>query len=120
VPALLVFPCAGRPPSWELRQEFLTELTGSFPSLDVLGECRKALTWVKLVAGHRKTAKGMARFLFNWMGRVQDRGAPRAAPAGAAPAKRPTKYWSPPPEPPREPWPGELDEEPEWMKGGSR
>ena len=44
------------------------------PGVDILGEARKALAWANANPTKRKTARGMAKFLLSWMGRVQDRG----------------------------------------------
>ena len=48
----------------------------------MVGECRKALAWVQQAPDRRKTARGMGRFLFGWLGRAQERGGGR----GPAPA----------------------------------
>lgn len=76
-PSLLEFPCDGAVKTWHLTQAILDQLKFAHPSLDVLGECRKALLWVSADAGRKKTAKGMLRFLAGWMSRAQDRGAGR-------------------------------------------
>ncbi len=85
-PSLLEFPCDGAVKTWHLTQAALDQLKFAHPSLDVLGECRKALLWVSSDSGRKKTAKGMLRFLAGWMGRAQDRGAGRV-PVAAPPAR---------------------------------
>ena len=70
-PAILEFPTNGPVKTWHLTQRQIDEWSGLYPSLDVLGECRKALGWVQ--ANQRKTAKGMPRFLNSWLARSCDR-----------------------------------------------
>ncbi len=72
--AVLSFPCDGKQKSWGLTESLVGEWREAFPSLDVLGECRKALAWVNASPDRRKTARGMKRFLFGWLSRTQDRG----------------------------------------------
>ncbi len=77
-PVALTFPTVGGnvggPKTWDLTEAYVAELSGAFPGLDVLGECRKSLVWVKAAAGNRKTAGGMKRFLLRWMGTAQNQG----------------------------------------------
>lgn len=80
--AVLTFPTEGKVKEWHLSGEQLDLWRGLYPSLDVEGECRKALAWVLSKADHRKTAGGMARFLVSWLNRANDRPA-RPAPGGA-------------------------------------
>ena len=68
------FPCDGVPRSWQLTQEQAAEWQGLFPTLDVIGECRNAMAWVKAKPANQKTAKGMKAFLVGWFGRSKDRG----------------------------------------------
>jgi hypothetical protein len=63
---------------YQVTEEQIAEWSQAFPGLDVRGECTKALSWVKASPRNRKTAGGMGRFLFGWLGRAQDRGGPRA------------------------------------------
>lgn len=74
---ILTFPCDGKERTWHLTQRIVSDLSGAYPALDVLGEARKALLWVNADPARKKTAKGMLRFLAGWMGRAQDRGAGR-------------------------------------------
>jgi hypothetical protein len=83
--ALLFFPTSGKKPSWFLTQQLVNELSEAFPAVDVMGECRKALAWVRANPKKKKTHAGMAKFLTGWMGRVQDRGgSTRGPPAPGA------------------------------------
>ena len=66
-PILLVFPTMGRLKSWDLTQAQVDQWRELYPALDVLGECRQALAWVK--AKQRKTHAGMPAFLVNWFNR---------------------------------------------------
>jgi hypothetical protein len=72
--ALLVFPCDGTPDTWNLESTQVADWAKLFPSLDVMGECRKALAWISASPERRKTARGMGRFLVGWFGRSQNRG----------------------------------------------
>jgi hypothetical protein len=71
---VLVFPIVGERKTWELSQEFLDTLAQRYPTLDVLAESRKALAWIEANPSRRKTAKGMPRFLVNWLNRATDSG----------------------------------------------
>lgn len=82
-PALLTFPCDGKQRSWDLAQANVQAILAAFPTLDVEGECRKALLWIQSNPDKRKTAKGMMQFLFNWMSNAQNRG-PSRRPAQSA------------------------------------
>jgi hypothetical protein len=70
--ALLTFPTDGNPRTWDLTIAKVESLSKSFPSLDVLGECHKALGWIEANPSKRKTPVGMPGFLFRWMGRAQN------------------------------------------------
>lgn len=75
---VLSYPVVGRGAStWTLTEGQLAEWQPLFPSLDVLGEARKALAWVTVNVGRRKTASGMPRFLVNWFTRATNRGGGR-------------------------------------------
>jgi hypothetical protein len=73
-PALVTFPCSGKPCAWGMNEEHRAEWAVAYPGVDVLGEARKALAWVNANPTKRKTARGMAKFLLGWMGRVQNSG----------------------------------------------
>jgi hypothetical protein len=86
-PAVLEFPCDGNPSAWRLTASQAAEWQRLFPSLDIVSECRAALAWVLADSSHRKTARGMLKFLVGWFGRSQDRGRGRAN--GSAARQRP-------------------------------
>lgn len=71
-PVFLVFECVGRPSEFELRESLVSELQGLFPSVDLRGECRKALAWLRANPGRRKSHRGMRRFLTGWITRAND------------------------------------------------
>jgi len=75
------FPCDGKQKTWHLTQQQLVEWEGLYPNVNVLGECRKAMAWIRAKPERQKTAKGMAPFLVNWLGRATDRPGARAGPA---------------------------------------
>jgi hypothetical protein len=79
-PVLLQFPVThrkGESTHWPFTRGNLTDLSSTFPALDVLAESRKALGWVNSNPHRKKTARGMSKFLFGWMSRAQDRGGVR-------------------------------------------
>jgi len=73
-PVLLVFPVVGgkakkgEPPrtTWPLHQSRIDEWTAAFGTLNILDECRRALSWVNANPEHRKTYDGMPSFLHRW------------------------------------------------------
>lgn len=72
-PTVLVFPTIGKgSKTWELKELHVVDWQQAFPGLDILGECRKALAWVK--ANGLKTSSGMEKFLVNWFNRSVSRG----------------------------------------------
>jgi hypothetical protein len=73
-PPVLVFPASGKPDSWALTEEWLSEARIAFPAFDVLADLRVALAKVKTGATRKPTARGMSRFLMGWLGRTNDRG----------------------------------------------
>ncbi len=82
--AVLTFPTVGKgPKTWELTEAKVREYAESFPGVDVLGECRKAVQWARDNPRKRKTARGMPAFLARWLGKAQDHGT--NARAGARP-----------------------------------
>lgn len=74
-PAILEFPTVGSGPKvWGLTVAKIKEYEGSYPGVDVLSECRKALQWCRDTPAKRKTPKGMPAFLSRWLSRQQDAG----------------------------------------------
>ena len=61
---------------WDLSQQQVNLWVAAYPGLDVMAECRKALAWVQANLSRRKTAKGMPRYLVNWLNRATDSGRP--------------------------------------------
>lgn len=71
---VLTFPTVGTGGSeWRLRRAQVEEWQELFPNLDVLGECRQALAWIKAHPDRRKTTRGMPKFLTGWLTRSVDR-----------------------------------------------
>lgn len=108
-PPLMVFPTVGKARSWNFERAELNRLAGAFPALDILAEARKAYVWLEANKRNQKTPDGMSRFLFTWMTKAQNNGAPRAPArlAMAAPEKprpRQPEYKSEPFRP-QEEWP---------------
>jgi uncharacterized protein (DUF2235 family) len=75
---MLTFSTIGLPSAWTLTDEQLREWAELYPGLDVETQCRMALAWTQ--ANQRKTAKGMPRFLVNWLNRAVSRGEVRRRP----------------------------------------
>ena len=72
-PAVLVFPTVGSgTKTWELTQDQISRWAELHPGIDVLAECRKALSWCEANAAKRKSARGMTAFLVRWLGKAQD------------------------------------------------
>lgn len=76
-PPVLVFPCVGSLRWWPLTCSQVDTWQERYPNLDVLAECRKALSWLE-AKQRLKTAAGMARFLVGWLNRAVDTAPPLA------------------------------------------
>jgi hypothetical protein len=72
---VMVFKTNGTPDTWALTSDLVTMWQKAFPGVDVKAECEKAGAWVESNPTKRKTAGGMAKFLYGWMARANDRGA---------------------------------------------
>lgn len=92
----LDFPVDGGDPevpgsgTWHATEAVIRSLQAGFPSLDVMGECRKAKAWAEANPVKRKTAGGMRRFLVTWMSKEQNNGGGRRYVNGA---QAPPKSW---------------------------
>lgn len=64
------FPCDGNPTEWKYTQDYHDYLCKMYQTLDVMAEVKKARIWIDANMEKRKTAKGMKRFLANWMNRA--------------------------------------------------
>jgi len=74
-PPLMVFPCVGRGPlEWPLTSAKLSEYLESYPGVDALLECRRALQWCRDNPTRRKTYAGMGKFLNGWLSKAQNNG----------------------------------------------
>jgi uncharacterized protein YdaU (DUF1376 family) len=75
-PVVMTFPVVGNPDQqeWPLHQSRVDAWIVAYPNLDVLSECRKAVAWAEANPGRRKTGKGMAAFLVNWLNNASNRG----------------------------------------------
>ena len=99
---IMVFPCTGKGPAeWPLTDVKIAEWQGSYPGLDVSGECRKARQWCIDNSTRQKTFSGMLKFLNSWLTRAQNDwrqhggqtsnhpGSPRANQGSQSPARVP-------------------------------
>lgn len=85
---VLTFPCNGPVKEWGLSASTLAEMVKSYPEFDVRKDIELALSKIKTGAVPRKTANGMPKFLWSWLGRTND--SPRNSPA-ANPQKQPVR-----------------------------
>lgn len=69
---VITYPCNGQPSSWVLTLEQVKEWEGLYSGINIKSECLKALGWVN-AQPVKKTARGMPRFLANWLSRATDR-----------------------------------------------
>lgn len=89
----MTFPVDGKGSrEWMLTQEKLREYQEAYPELDVVGEFRRALQWVKTNPENRKTAGGMPRFLTRWLNRaINNRRGNGSAGGSSKPPRPPIK-----------------------------
>lgn len=78
---ILTFPCRGKPDHWHLTGDQLAIWERLYDPMDVLAVCRKALAWILASPDRKKTARGMPRYLVNFLGNEVGRGRPTAQPA---------------------------------------
>lgn len=69
---VITYPCNGNPPEWGLTKDQVDQWAALYIGVDILSECRKALGWLQAQT-HKKTARGMPRFLTSWLSRASDR-----------------------------------------------
>ena len=85
----IIFKCHGKEKAWSLTEQFLATAREAFPALPVLDIVRVAWFWTENNPERRKTAKGMPRFLSNWIANENNKAPtanlPRTRPAKAAP-----------------------------------
>ena len=80
-PPFLVFPTRGKVDAFSVTEQDVAEYERLYPGLDVRCELRKALAWIRASPDRMKTAKGMPRFIVNWLNRaVDNRSASQAPP----------------------------------------
>lgn len=87
---LLTFPTIGGTKEWAFTRPLAVELEDAYPGIDVVGEARKALAWIR--ANGSKTARGMPAFLVRWLNKTADSG-PVLARRSAAVERRPAPDW---------------------------
>lgn len=77
-PAAFTFTnCSGSDSAFVLTERQVGEWATIYPGVDVMAEVRKADAWLKANPTKRKTARGMPKFLNNWLARTQDSGGSR-------------------------------------------
>lgn len=80
----------------------LKEMQAAYPALDIKGELAKMRAWLIANPTNRKTARGIMRFVNNWLSRGQDRAPPRGN-ATAPPAPQKSGSGISPPKPREDP-----------------
>lgn len=71
----ITFPCI-KDETFEVTNEYLEQLKGYYPGLDVEQQIRNMRSWIDGNPNSRKTASGMKRFITNWLNREQNRASP--------------------------------------------
>lgn len=72
---ILNFPTVGNNGKpWPLLQSKINEYAETYPHLDIVYHCRKALQWCVDNPSKRKTIRGMPAFLNRWLERAQNTG----------------------------------------------
>lgn len=85
---VLTYPTVGiGAKTWDLTKTKLEEYAETFPDLDVLAECRKALQWIRDNPTKRKSAAGMPKYLGNWLNRQQNSGRGTASTSDTPPKR---------------------------------
>lgn len=72
---VLIFKTVGKESEFRLYRDQLLTWHEAFPALEIYQQCVKAQAWLEANPTRRKTARGMPRFLYNWLGRSQNNGA---------------------------------------------
>lgn len=65
---------------WTLSQSMYDDLKETYPLHDIDTCLREAAGWCKMNNRRRKTARGMGKFLFGWIGRAEETGLVTDAP----------------------------------------
>lgn len=63
-------PLPGKQGEWQVPKNLYDELVAIYPDVSVMAELGKMRAW--LLTNPRKTAKGLPRFIANWLTRTQD------------------------------------------------
>ena len=71
---VLIFPCQGKPKTWNLTARRLEDMRSLYPGLDVGREAKKAYQWIKDNPKRAKTASGYPKFFTAWCDRSANRG----------------------------------------------
>jgi len=61
----------------DITQTELEEWGKLYPAVDVMQELRKMRGWLLASPSRRKTARGVLKFVHNWLGKAQDQGGGR-------------------------------------------
>lgn len=76
---------------WPVPAASCVQWAAAYPGINVLTELLRAAAWLEANPKNRKTRKGAARFVVNWLSRAQDRARPEGVENGknhASPAKQ--------------------------------
>jgi hypothetical protein len=80
-------PCAGKQQKYLVTRQYVAEMSGLYPGIDVEAETLKAKAWLINNPKKIKTFGGIPRYLGNWYSREQNRMPARASPVIRAPAE---------------------------------
>lgn len=67
------FECTGKK-MFHVEQKDIDEMKELYPDVDIFAELRKMKGWLIGNNGRKKTARGMPRFMHNWLSKAQDNG----------------------------------------------
>lgn len=79
-PWVYELPLPGDQGEWRVPKQFYEEMVRLHPGIVILDELNRMRAWLISNASNRKTAKGMPRFINNWLGKAQNeaKAAPQA------------------------------------------
>lgn len=89
-PPVLSVQTVGSCKEWHLLASHIADWRAAYPGLDVEAEVRKAVAWLNANPDKRKTAKGMPRFLVNWLNNSTDRPRQGRPVYASQPVRQPT------------------------------
>jgi hypothetical protein len=71
-PGVFDLPLPGTQGEWPVPEALYREMVTLHPAVNVMDQFAKMRTWLITNSTHRKTPKGMPRFIGNWLAKAQD------------------------------------------------